>query len=59
MSQEYLSIITYRLFEMLPNITYIPISDLPTKYKVSHQTIYNQMKFLKISTTKMERKYYC
>ena len=42
----------------MDNITYIPISDLPGRYKVSRQTVYDRMKFLNISTTKMEGKNY-
>lgn len=40
------------------DITYIPISELPGRYKVSRQTIYDRLKFLNISTTKMEGKNY-
>jgi hypothetical protein len=40
------------------DITYIPISDLPGQFKVSRQTIYDRMKFLNISSTKMEGKNY-
>jgi len=42
----------------MDNITYIPISELPGRYKVSRQTVYDRMKFLNISTTKMEGKNY-
>jgi hypothetical protein len=42
----------------MDNNTYIPISDLPALYKVSRQTVYDRMKFLNISTTKMEGKNY-
>jgi len=42
----------------MDNITYIPISELPGRYKVSRQTIYDRMKFLNISTTKMDGKNY-
>jgi hypothetical protein len=34
----------------------IPISDLPGKYQVSRQTVYDRMKFLSISTTKIDNK---
>jgi|GEM_PF-700516 len=42
----------------MDNITYIPIAELPSRYKVSRQTIYDRMKFLNISTIKMEGKNY-
>lgn len=42
----------------MDNITYVPISELPGRYKVSRQTVYDRMKFLNISTTKMEGKNY-